>query len=675
MNSSDGSREWNAMNGHRRLHHRSVVYALAGFSMIVVAPALWVLLRFIFLPVSGGTLWEQIFGDAARSFENGLLYSYIGFGAAILASVCGYIFGKSSDQLHARAGELEELHRTGVAQAELFESRYRALDGTIRKFHRISATIQKSLDIKEVLTLCAEGLHDVLGFERVNILMADAERKNLHFLVATGSDGFNADEVLLPLDKRIGIIYKCFSERKLYRIDDIGTCPQDYFLMSPYDGIKPLRSRSFFLCPIVVKGESLGLFGIDNAYSRRIANESDEDTIRLFAEQAAAAITRINLLKAIDSLTTELEKTFSDFFLKREIYSRTVHNLKAAIDSLFNGTSHIATASESVMSSVDETSSAAGQISVSIDQVTNNLNFLAETLDKSVSAMEEMHISIKNVEKNAAVSHEVSRQVTLQADKGREGVGETIGALAEIQKSVELSFDGIMRLSNNSGRICSIVKVIKDITKKTNLLALNASIIAAQAGEFGKDFGVVAEEMRALSHQTGQITGEIELIISYILNDSDEAAKNITFSKDLVRKGVEIGHVTGETLKCINESAVHSMDMTEQIKTATAEQVQGVKLVTQSIEDVSAMASQIYNASKEQSESTKNILRSIESIKTMTVNMVRATEAQQRDGAEIEESVHSHMKTSDELFDSMELRRKQSSAVVEELEVIKGVSP
>jgi methyl-accepting chemotaxis protein len=663
------------MNGQKKLHHRGAVYALIGSSMILVAPAIWVILRLAFFPDSSGTLGEQIFGDAEVSFENVLLYSYLGIGAGIMASIFGYVFGKTVDQLRARASELEELNRAGVSQAELFESRCRALDDTIKKFHRISARIQKSLDVKEVLALCAEGLHDVLGFERVNILMADAERKNLHFLMATGSDGFNCDEMALPLDKRIGVIYKCFSERKLYRIDDISTCPQEYYLQSPYDGLKPLRSRSFFLCPIVVKGESVGLFGIDNAYSRRMANESDEDTIRLFAEQAAAAITRINLLKAIDSLTTELENTFSDFFLKRETYSRTVHNLKCAIDSLFNGTAKISGASESVMSSVEETSSAAGQISVSIDQVTNNLNFLAETIDKSVSAMEEMHASIKNVEKNAAVSHEVSRQVTLQADEGREGVGETIQALAEIQKSVELSFDGIMRLSRNSGRIGSIVKVIKDITKKTNLLALNASIIAAQAGEFGKDFGVVAEEMRALSHQTGQITGEIEVIISYILNDSDTAAKNITFSKELVQKGVAIGHETGETLKSINNSAVRSMDMTEEIKTATAEQVQGVKLVTQSIEDVSAMASQIYNASKEQSEATKNILRSIESIKTMAVNMVRATEAQQRDGSEIEESVHSHMKTSEEMFDSMELRRKQSSAVMEELEVIKGISP
>ncbi|NMC73302.1 MAG: chemotaxis protein, partial [Geobacteraceae bacterium] len=159
------------MDGQRRVHNRGAAYALAGFSMIVVAPALWALLRLVFLPYPGGTLWEKVFGDPGRSFENILLYCFIGVGAAAMASICGYLFGKTGDQLRSRADELEKLHRAGVSQAELYESRCRALDDTIKKFHRISARIQKSLDVQEVLSLCAEGLHDVLGFERVNILM------------------------------------------------------------------------------------------------------------------------------------------------------------------------------------------------------------------------------------------------------------------------------------------------------------------------------------------------------------------------------------------------------------------------------------------------------------------------------------------------------------------------
>jgi methyl-accepting chemotaxis protein len=181
--------------------------------------------------------------------------------------------------------------------------------------------------------------------------------------------------------------------------------------------------------------------------------------------------------------------------------------------------------------------------------------------------------------------------------------------------------------------------------------------------------------MRSLSHQTAQLTGEFPVIIADILKDSESVAGSIASSKELVHKGVEIGYKTGATLNIIHSSAARTMEMTEEIKTATEEQVQGVRLITQSIEDVSTMASQIFTASKEQSEAAKNIFRSVESIKQMAADMVRATEEQMRDGAAIEDSVQSHISMAEEIFDAMEKRRKQSSAVVEELEVIKGVSP
>jgi methyl-accepting chemotaxis protein len=326
------------------------------------------------------------------------------------------------------------------------------------------------------------------------------------------------------------------------------------------------------------------------------------------------------------------------------------------------------------MSSVDETSSAVSEISVVIDQVTKNLDYLSDSVDKSLSAMEEMHASIKNVEQNAAVSHEVSSEVKTQADKGMADVEETIEALADIQKSVELSYETIKRLSENSGLIGNIAKVIRDITKRTNLLALNASIIAAQAGEYGRNFGVVADEIRNLSQQTSQSTGEITAIIEDILSESKKAAENVTFSKDLVHRGVAIGRAMGDSLKVILDSAIRSMEMTEEIKVATGEQVKGVKLVNQSIEDVSTMTSQIFNSSKEQSKATKNILMHMQSIEEMVQAMVKATSAQVQDGTEIEKSVVAHVGMIEVIFDVMEKRQQESLAVIEELKLMKGIS-
>ncbi|HEY5975985.1 MAG TPA: methyl-accepting chemotaxis protein [Geobacteraceae bacterium] len=209
---------------------------------------------------------------------------------------------------------------------------------------------------------------------------------------------------------------------------------------------------------------------------------------------------------------------------------------------------------------------------------------------------------------------------------------------------------------------------------RTNLLALNASIIAAQAGEYGKSFGVVADEIRNLSLQTGQSTGEIVGIIDEIMTESRNAANNVTLTKDLVRKGVGLGQQTGEALQTIMESANQAMEMTEEIKVATEEQALSVQLVTRSIEDVSTMTSQIFNVSKEQTKATRNIAHSIESIKQLTKEMAGATSRQVEGGGEIRTSVDAVGTMVVDILANLESRQEESLAVVKELAVMREVT-
>jgi methyl-accepting chemotaxis protein len=653
---------------------RSILYASFGFFMGIAAPLIWILIRLVFFNDPDQPLLQQIYSDITRDAANMALYAYMGFGTALTMSTLGFIIGRSTDELYKRSGELDSLHHEVASQKETSEERFKLLDNNIKSFHQISSRLQKSLDVNEVLSLCSEGLHEILEYEQVNILLADETRSHLYFFSSIGVEGFDAKGVTLPLDSRIGIIFKSFDEKKRFLVDDIAKYPPDYRVQPPYDSIKPIRSRSFMLCPIVVKGESIGLFGIDNKFTKRGLNESDLDTIKLFADQVASAITRINLLAAIDTLTRELENTFSDLLKKRESYSHNLNNIISAMDSLADNTVHISSASESVMGSVDETSSAVGEISIAIEQVSRNLDSLSEAVDKSVSAMEEISVSLRNVEENTSFSHELSSRVKEQADKGRSVVEETISALAEIQNSVDLSYQGIKRLSENSSRIDSIVDVINAITKRTNLLALNASIIAAQAGEYGKSFGVVADEIRNLSLQTGQSTGEITGIIEEIMNESQVAANSVTATKELVQMGVGLGEETGKALRVILDSAQRAMDMTEKIKAATGEQTMSARLVTHSIEDVSSMTAQIFKASREQSNATRSILSAIDSIKDITHEMVGATGRQAEDGAEIKKSVDNFGGMVTSFFDDLEKRKELSERVMDELEVMKEKS-
>lgn len=655
------------------MNRRSVQFSVGGFLLGVTAPVGWIVIRALFFCNSGQDLIGQLVSDIIRDGEHFALYCYMGGGTALVLAILGYLIGKSSDELLERASELNVLHREVEAQKEIFENRYKVLDSNIKNFHHISSKIQMSLNLEEILLLCAEGLHEVLGYERVNVLMADSYN-NLRFITTAGTENFDASNVVLPIDVSIGVIYKCFTDRKVFLIDDIARYPDDYHLQPPYNNLSPIRSKSFILCPIVVKGESLGLFAIDNKNSRRALNDSDVDTIMLFADQVASAITRTNLLTSIDALTSEMESSFSFLLGSREQYSRNVIDLKESVDSVADGTSIIASASEGVMASVDETSAAVNQISVATEQVTRNLDHLAGIVHQSAAAMEQIDSAISNVGQNAAISHEVSNQVKMQAERSMEVVAETIASLAEIQNSVALSYDAIKRLEENSTRIENIVSVINDITKRTNLLALNASIIAAQAGEYGKSFGVVADEIRNLSLQTGHSTGEITSIIEEIMNESKTAASNITATKELVHLGVELGQTTGESLKAIFDRSVCSLDMTQQIKQATQEQAISVQMVARSMEDINSMTSQIFAASTDQAKGTRSIVRSIETIKDMTHEMVNSTSRQVEDSELIRRTVElvGYMVT--EMFENMEMRSRQSSEVVKELESMKNLT-
>jgi methyl-accepting chemotaxis protein len=635
------------------------------------APIGWTFIRVLFFYDDSQTLLGQVFSDVFRNAQQLSLYTYMGIGTALVLSTLGYLIGKNGDELHERAVELDILHREVANQKEIFENRYKVLDSNIKNFHHISSKMQMSLNLEEILKLCAEGLHEVLGYERVNILMAE-DGKRLRFVVAAGTDAFDIAGATLPLDPSIGVIYKCFADRKVYLIDDMSRYPKDYHLQPPYNNLEPLRSKSFILCPIVVKGQAIGAFGIDNKSSKRALNDSDVDTIMLFADQVSSAITRINLLNSIDTLTSEMESSFTFLLGSREQYSRNVMTLKDNVDSVADGTAIIASAAEGVMASVDETSTAVNEISVAIEQVTRNLDHLSSIVQQSASAMEEINSTIGSVEQNAAISHEVSSQVKSQADESMAVVTETIKSLAEIQASVGLSYDAITRLSANSSRIESIISVINDITKRTNLLALNASIIAAQAGEYGKSFGVVADEIRNLSLQTGHSTGEITGIIEEIMSESRTAASNITATKGLVQRGVDLGQTTGETLKAIYDRSVCSMDMTHQIKLATEEQVISVHMVSRSMEDISSMTSQIFTASTDQAKATRSIARSIETIKEMAHEMVTSTSRQVEDGRKIRYTVESVSEMVREMFDNMEQRRLQSAEVIMELESMKN---
>ncbi len=653
---------------------RKFLYALCGLGLGVLAPVGWILLRPLLFGVDQFGFWEQVLQDLLCCDENIALYLYMGGGTAVVLGFFGFFIGKSSQQIHERAQRLDDLNRAVALQKEDFERRFRDLNSSIKNFHGINANIQKSVKTEEVIDLAAEGLHRILNYDRINIFTIDEATHSLHWVACRGGDDEEVDPASLtdfPLDRRAGALFQAASENRIILVENVHNMPDDYRLQPPYSDLPQLRSRSFILCPIVVNDRVAGLFAVDNKKKQKILDETDVDTVKLFADQVSAALTKINLIGAVETLVDELNQTFVDFAKYRGEYSTLVSSLKRAIASTAASIAEIAGGADVVRDAVNSTQSASSEISVSIEEVSQNMKLLTDFMENSISAMTEISTTIRNVEQNGEVSKEMSETVKKQAEEGVVSVTDTMAGLKGIALSVQEASAVIANLSEKSEEIGSITAVINEVTQKTNLLALNAAIIAAQAGEQGRSFGVVAEEIRGLSQETSSSTGAITQIIQEIQESTRQAVGHIGKTRDWVQKGMELGQGTERSLRQILDSSVNAMGMAREIRRATQEVVHSAEYVSQSIGELGEMASQVSLAFREQAQGTRSIVRSIEEIRNMAEDMVVATAKQEKDTHDIEAGTDSVKAMAERIFAEMEERRQQSAEVVERLEHLK----
>ncbi|WP_432821906.1 methyl-accepting chemotaxis protein [Trichloromonas sp.] len=652
--------------------NRSWLFGISGLCLGISAPIGWQVLRLLLFWQEGQGLWAQVKGDILRSGESLALFLYMGAGTAVVLGVTGFLIGRGAQQVLERALSLDKLNRVVAEQKESFERRFRDLNKSIKNFHSINTHIQKSVNVEEILRLAANGLHEILGYDRVNILMVTANRDGFDFMASRGCGGDSVPGVTLPLDERSGALYKAVVEKRIILVDDITQMPDDFHLKPPCSELSQLRSKNFVLCPIIVRDEVAGLFAVDNKTKKKQLDDTDVDTVKLFADQVASSLNKLNLLEAVESLTGELEHTFAEFSKNRKEHSRLDASLKEATESTAEAIVDISSAADVVREAVDATRSAAGEISVSIDQVSSNLVQLSDFMENSVSAMTEISATIKSVEESGARSHEMSEAVKAKAESGVRAVVGVISGLQGISEAVEDAVKTINRLSQKGEEINTITTVISEVTQKTNLLALNAAIIAAQAGEHGRSFGVVAEEVRDLSQETAQSTGAITRIIEELQEYTRESVAHITKTRKLVQEGMGLGTGMEQSLSQILASAGTAMDMTHDIRSATQEVARSVESITSSIEKVGDMSSQITTASSEQADGTRNIVQSIEEVKNMADDMALATERQKRNTLNIEVAVTSVSDMVKRIFDEMEQRREASNKVIEDLRRLKG---
>jgi methyl-accepting chemotaxis protein len=445
-------------------------------------------------------------------------------------------------------------------------------------------------------------------------------------------------------------------------------------------------------------------FGRGNLYARADLQRTDEigqvaTAVNVMAERLQGMVTRISgstvevqqISASIDQAAHRVEGSAQSQANGVETVSTAVETIDSSVEKVWEGVDQVSrSASEStasvleVSSSIEEVAGSAetlaqlvGEVSSSIAQmisatrqVAESSQLLKESSEVTASSVVQMDSSIKSVEERTRDMSEIAGAVRHDAVAGKTSVEATVNGMAQIRQAAELSSAVIESLSVKAGNIGSILSVINEVTDQTSLLALNAAIIAAQAGEHGRGFSVVAEEINELAKRTSSSTREIGKVLHGFQEETVRAVEAIRQAQQSVMAGEELSRQSGTMLDRIVQGADNAASAMQQIAQTTAEQSQGSKMIRSFIDTMASRIDHIAGAILEQSKGGEMIMKAAEQMKDMTQQVKSSTREQSEASRVIARSIEEISDRLQSIRKACEEQKEQSIEIVQAVDAI-----
>ncbi|WLH13480.1 methyl-accepting chemotaxis protein [Pseudomonas hefeiensis] len=348
---------------------------------------------------------------------------------------------------------------------------------------------------------------------------------------------------------------------------------------------------------------------------RRDAESAQARTLQLVSTLLALLVGIIAAVIITRQITRPLRETLAvvDRIASGDLSQNVVVTRRDELGVLQQGIARMGVTLRDLISGirdgVTQIASAAEELSAVTEQTSAGVNSQKVETDQVATAMHEMTATVQEVARNAEEASQAAAAADGEARAGDQVVNEAIAQIERLASEVERSTDAMTVLQQESDKIGSVMDVIKAVAEQTNLLALNAAIEAARAGEAGRGFAVVADEVRGLAQRTQKSTEEIEGLVAGLQNGTQQVAAVMNNSRSLTDSSVALTRKAGVSLENITRTVSNIQSMNQQIAAAAEEQSAVAEEISRSIINVRDVSEQTAAASEETAASSVELAR------------------------------------------------------------------
>src|SRR5215469_16826656 len=356
---------------------------------------------------------------------------------------------------------------------------------------------------------------------------------------------------------------------------------------------------------------------------RARADVQSNDDFGYIAENLNRAVAKVSKANSNQEASESLQRSITELLavinqvargelaLRGKVTNDALGNVTDSINYMLDNFTKVL---ERVRKAAMEVTACSNNILVAADEMQAGATQQDQEITNTSSAVEELTVSMKQVSNNAEASAEAARRALDAAEQGNRAVRDTLEGMQRIRASVQATAKKIKSLGDRSLEISEIINVINDITEQTNLLALNAAIEAARAGEAGRGFAVVADEVRKLAEHSRSATKDIAALIKAIQAETNEAVVVMEEGTREVEIGAGLADQAGKALEAISSVVRQSAELVQEISLASKQQVRGTEGVANAMQIISGITRQTTQGARQTASTVGHMVKLYEQL-------------------------------------------------------------